>query len=497
MHGASEVVNPAAWPWRASEWHGRPWDEAVIYELHVGSFTSQGSFAALKIRLDYLVELGVTAIELMPVSDFPGERNWGYDGVLPFAPDSCYGRPDELKDLIQAAHRKNLMVFLDVVYNHFGPEGNYLHVYAPQFFTEHHHTPWGAAINFDDKGSEIVRQFFIHNALYWLEEYHLDGLRLDAVHAIIDDSSPDILEELAAAVAQGPGQGRHIHLILENDHNAAHYLSREGDAGPREYVAQWHEVIHHAVHGLLTGGTDGYYADYASRPAWYLGRCLAEGFAYQGESSFYRDGAMRGEPSGGLPPTAFVTFLQNHDQVGNRAFGERISMLASEEAVLAMVTIMLLAPSPPLLFMGEEFASNQPFQFFCDFGENIADAVAEGRRREFTRFGRSSDPDARETIPAPNAPATFAHSKLDWDSLEDTAHYDCLLFYQRLLALRHEKIIPRLPGIPGGEAGFRLLGESGLRVQWRMGDGSLLILMANLAETTLSFTRKELPAGGT
>ena len=495
VHGASEVVNPAAWPWRDAEWHGRPWEEAVIYELHVGSFTSQGSFAALKIRLDYLVELGVTAIELMPVSDFPGERNWGYDGVLPFAPDSCYGRPDELKDLIQAAHRKNLMVFLDVVYNHFGPEGNYLHVYAPQFFTEHHHTPWGAAINFDDKGSEIVRQFFIHNALYWLEEYHLDGLRLDAVHAIIDDSSPDILEELTAAVAQGPGQGRHIHLILENDHNAAHYLARDDDAIPQEYVAQWNDDIHHAMHCLLTGETDGYYADYASRPAWYLGRCLAEGFAYQGESSVYRDGAMRGEPSGGLPPTAFVTFLQNHDQVGNRAFGERISMLASEEAVLAMVTIMLLAPSPPLLFMGEEFASKQPFQFFCDFGENIADAVTEGRRREFTRFERFSDPDVRETIPDPNAPATFARSKLDWDSLEDTAHYDCLLFYQRLLALRHEKIIPRLPGIPGGEAGFRLLGESGLRVQWRMGDGSLLILMANLAETTLSFTRKELPDG--
>ena len=245
----------------------------------------------------------------MPLASFPGERNWGYDGVLPYAPARCYGTPEELKHFVDAAHAKNLMVFLDVVYNHFGPEGNYLGLYAPQFFTDRHRTPWGQAINFDGPCSRTVRDFFIHNALYWLEEYHFDGLRFDAVHAIADDSRPDILTELAEAVRRKFGAERHVHLVLENDNNAAHYLCRDARARSSCYNAQWNDDIHHALHVLVTGEKDGYYSDYAKNPAWHLGRCLAEGFSYQGEGSAFRDGAKRGEPSRDLPPTCFVSFL--------------------------------------------------------------------------------------------------------------------------------------------------------------------------------------------
>ena len=497
IHGPSQVMDPTSWQWRDTEWRGRVWEEAVIYELHVGTFSVEGSFAAIKERLDYLVDLGITAIEIMPVADFPGTRNWGYDGVLPFAPDSCYGHPDEFKELIQTAHQKGLMVLLDVVYNHFGPEGNYLHAYAPQFFTERHHTPWGAALNFDGPGSETVRQFFIHNALYWLEEYHLDGLRLDAVHAILDDSSPDILEELVAAVNQGPGSSRPIHLILENDNNAAHYLRRDKTGCPRKYVAQWNDDIHHVLHILLTGETGGYYADYVDRPIWYLGRCLTEGFGYQGESSAYRDDSIRGEPSRGLPPSAFVSFLQNHDQIGNRAFGERLTALVDQDALRAAVAVMLLAPSPPLLFMGEEFAAGQPFQFFCDFGAELATAVTEGRRREFARFEDFADPAVRESIPDPNEPATFERSKLDWDSLQPSPHNEWLAFYRNLLAIRRNKIIPCLAAIKGEAAAFHLLGKTGLSVRWDLGAGSVLSLLANFGEAPLSFTDETLPIGNT
>jgi len=494
VHGPSEVVNPEAFDWDDAGWRGRPWEEAVVYELHVGTFTAQGDFAALVERLDYLVDLGVTAIELMPLADFPGTRNWGYDGVLPFAPDSVYGRPEALKALVQSAHRKGLMVFLDVVYNHFGPEGNYLHTYASRFFTERHHTPWGAAIDFDGPDSATVRRFFIDNALYWLEEYHIDGLRLDAVHAITDDSSPDILQELAQAVRRGPERERHVHLVLENDHNAAHYLAREPDGRPRHYVAQWNDDIHHTLHLLLTGESDGYYIDYAGRPAWYLGRCLAEGFAYQGEPSRFRDNSARGESCAALPATAFVSFLQNHDQVGNRAFGERLTVLTEEAPLRAALAVMLLAPAPPLLFMGEEFAAATPFQFFCDFGDDLAAAVTEGRRREFSRFERFADPSAREAIPDPVVPATFERSRLDWGCLSEPAHQDWLGYYRRLLRLRRERIVPRLRGMDHG-AEFRELGATALRVRWRLGDGSRLLLLANLGEAPVSLAADELPAG--
>jgi maltooligosyltrehalose trehalohydrolase len=293
VHGPSQVVDPAIFAWEDDTWQGRPWDEAVFCELHVGTFSPEGTFRGVAERLDYLSDLGITAIELMPVADFPGERNWGYDGVLPFAPAATYGGPADLKALVQAAHRKGLMVFLDVVYNHFGPEGNYLHLSAPTFFTGRHQTPWGDGINFDGEGSRVVRDFFIHNALYWLEEYRFDGLRLDAVHAIAGDSKPDILVELAEAVTNGPGRKRQIHLVLENDHNAAHYLERRADRAPRWYAAPWNDDFHHAAHLLATGESDGYYLDYRDRPAVKLAHCLVEGFAYQGDPSRLRGGVSR------------------------------------------------------------------------------------------------------------------------------------------------------------------------------------------------------------
>lgn len=490
VHGPSEVVEPRAFVWGDVNWKGRPWEETVLYELHVGTFTPEGTFAAACSRLKYLRDLGITAIELMPVADFPGRRNWGYDGVYPFAPDSRYGRPEDLKALIQTAHEMNLMVFLDVVYNHFGPEGNYLHLYAKCFFTDRHHTPWGAAINFDGEKSRTVRDFFIHNAIYWLEEFHLDGLRLDSVHAIWDQSRPHILEELAEVVAQGPGGRRHVHLVLENDKNEAHYLKRKAAGMPKWYVAQWNDDIHHALHCLVTGESTGYYADYAADPARYLGRCLTEGFAYQGEPSAYRNGAPRGEPSRHLSPAAFVSFLQNHDQAGNRAFGERITHLASERAIRAAAALVLLAPSPPLLFMGEEFGSRQPFYFFCDFGPDLAPQVTEGRRKEFAKFPAFRNSEVRQRIPDPNNPETFQSAILDWVCLEHPEHRQWLEFYHGLLALRAREIVPRLQATSGAKGNFRLISPRALSVHWVLGDGSELMLLANLGDSDVADVEK-------
>lgn len=484
VHGASEVIDPDSFAWEDDAWRGHPWREAVVYELHVGTFSPEGTFAGVMARLDHLVELGVTALELMPIADFPGARNWGYDGVLPFAPDSRYGRPEDLKALIQAAHGHGLMVLLDVVYNHFGPEGNYLHVYARPFFNPRHATPWGAAIDF--AGPRPVREFFIHNALYWLEEYHLDGLRLDAVHAIHDESGEHFLAELARRVAAESGDEREVHLILENDANQARYLGAGG------YTAQWNDDLHHALHVLCTGEADGYYADYAERPIEHLGRCLAQGFAWQGEPSPYRDHAPRGEASGHLPPQAFVAFLQSHDQVGNRAFGERIGRLAPEPAARAAAAIVLLAPSIPMLFMGEEFAAATPFLFFCDFGDDLGEAVSRGRRREFARFARFADPAARAAIPDPQGVETFSASRLDWGCLDVPAHRQWLAYYRALLKLRRERLVPRLAGMGGGAAGFQALDSGCLQVRWRLGDGSTLGLLANLSGREL---RQPPPAG--
>jgi len=482
VHGPSEVIDPQLYDWRDAAWRGRPWHEAVIYELHVGTFTREGTFEAASRRLEYLRDLGVTVVELMPVADFPGARNWGYDGVLPYAPDSRYGRPEDLKRLIDQAHGLGLAVMLDVVYNHFGPDGNYLHVYAHgHFFNQAHQTPWGAAINFDGRGSRVVRDFFIHNALYWLEEFHCDGLRLDAVHAIRDDSKPDILTELAETVRRGPGRERHVHLVLENDDNAARYLGAGTPDASRGYDAHWNDDAHHAFHVLLTGERDGYYADYADRALGNLGRALTEGFVYQGELSRYRH-RPRGEPSRHLPLTAFVAFLQNHDQVGNRAYGERMSVLAKPEAVRAGLALLLLSPSIPLLFMGEEFGCTQPFPFFCDFGGELARAVTDGRRREFASFARFQDPGAIESIPDPSAPATFESAIIDWDALNQPRHADWHAHVRELLRVRHREIVPRLPSLASRGGRFTLLDDQALSVGWQCTGGDSIRAIANLGE---------------
>ena len=484
VHGASVVVDPAAHEWDDDAWKGRAWSEAVIYELHVGTFSPEGTFAGAEKRLDYLADLGVTAIELLPLADFPGARNWGYDSTLHYAPDSSYGTPDDLKRLVAAAHRRGLMMLIDVVYNHFGPEGNYLHTYARSFFTDRHKTDWGAAINFDGENARPVRDFFIHNTLYWLEEFHFDGLRYDAVHAIVDDTKPHILVEIAEAVRRGPARDREIHLVLENDRNQSRYLEYH-DAHPRWYNAQWNDDQHHAFHVLLTGEKDGYYADYADAPARHLGRCLTEGYAYQGDPSPYRDGEARGEPSKQLPPAAFVNFLQNHDQVGNRALGERLPALASSHRLRAATFAWLLAPARPMLFMGEEFAAATPFQFFCDFGPELAKAVTEGRRREFSRFEKFSKGDAAEAIPDPNDPATFERSKLDWASPARDPHRVWLQFYTETLALRREHIVARLEGMRGNAGRYEALTDAALVATWTLGDGSTLTIALNLSDVSV------------
>ncbi|MGH6943663.1 MAG: malto-oligosyltrehalose trehalohydrolase [Geminicoccaceae bacterium] len=479
VHGASVVIDPKSYAWRQAQWRGRPWHETVLYELHVGAFSEEGTFDGLRRKLDHLVELGVSAIELMPLADFPGTRNWGYDGVLLFAPDASYGTPDDLKALIDAIHERGLMAFLDVVYNHFGPDGNYLSLYAPDYFDPHQHTPWGAAVNY---ALRTVRDVVIQNVLYWLQEYRFDGLRFDAVDRIIDTSEVHILVEIAEAVRRTVDPDRHVHLVLENDHNAARLLERDPDGRARHYDAQWNDDIHHVYHHLLTGEAGGYYVDYAKAAPERLARALSTGFVYQGERSQHRDGDLRGEPSGHLPPVAFVGFIQNHDQVGNRAFGERIADLAGHEAVRAMMAVLLLAPQIPLLFMGEEWGAVQPFCFFTDFHDALADAVREGRRREFKRFPEFAGEAARAAIPDPNAESTFAASRLDWRILEQPEHADELAYVQRLLRLRREAIVPRLAGIEGHAGEAEALDGTALRVRWRLGDGSRLVLIANLGD---------------
>lgn len=464
--GWSVVVDPAAFRWRHGDWIGRPWHETVLYELHPGAF---GGFRGVMAELPRLAALGVTAVELMPIADFAGQRNWGYDGVLPYAPDEAYGTPDDLKALVDAAHGHGLMMFLDVVYNHFGPEGNWLHSYAAGFFAEGSHTPWGAAIDFS---KQAVRDLFIENAIYWVNEYRFDGLRFDAVHAIESAPGEHFLRELATRVRQAVGPGRHVHLVLEHDDNDATHLA------PSLYDAQWNDDGHHCLHILLTGERDGYYADYADAPARHLARCLSEGFAYQGEASPHRGGSARGRPSAHLEPTAFVLFLQNHDQVGNRAHGERLTTLAPAPALAAARALLLLSPQVPMLFMGEEWASRRPFLYFTAFEGALADAVREGRLREFARFASFGDAERRASIPDPNDPDTFERSRLDPAEARTSDAAEALAHARALLALRHQAIIPRLPG--SRSLGASAIGEHALTAAWRMGDGATLRLLANL-----------------
>jgi malto-oligosyltrehalose trehalohydrolase len=484
VHGWSELLSGSDYPWNIP-WRGRLWEELVICELHIGTFTPRGTFLAAIEKLDHLAGLGVTAIEIMPVADFPGARNWGYDGVYLYAPDSSYGRPDDLRALVDAAHERGIAVLLDVVYNHFGPEGNYLPRLAPAFFTERHHTPWGAAINFDGADAAPVREFFVQNALYWLREFRLDGLRLDAVHAIHDDSAVHVLDEIAER-ARREIQGRPLHLILENEENETRPLLRGygREAAVQRYTAQWNDDLHHVLHVAATGESVGYYGEYLGDTT-KLARAIAEGFAFQGEVMRFR-GRARGSPSKVLPPSAFVSFLQNHDQIGNRAFGDRIGRSIPPHVLRAVSSVYLLAPQIPMLFMGEEWNARQPFQFFCDFHGELADAVRNGRREEFSRFPEFADARVREVIPDPQDRRTFEASKLHWEDCAVPEHAAMLRWFQRVLARRRARIVPLIREMHhGGE--WQVVGEGAVFVRWECERGRELRLSANISTQAQEF----------
>ena len=466
VDGPSVLVDHASYPWIHTDWRGRPWNETVLYEAHVGLF---GGFTGLRQRLSGLADLGVTALELMPIADFPGPRNWGYDGVLPYAPDRAYGTPDELKALIDEAHGLGLMVFLDVVYNHFGPVGNHLPSYAPQFFRDDVITPWGAAIDFRQRA---VRSFFADNALYWLKEYRFDGLRFDAVHAIVDKE--EWLQELALRLREALPPGRMAHLVLENEDNTASLL-RHG------FDAQWNDDAHHVLHHLLTGETRGYYAAYEQRPTEKLARALAQGFIYQGEPSPAHGGRPRGELSYMLPPTAFVFFLQNHDQVGNRAQGERLARLCRDrpDALMAAVALQLLCPAIPLLFMGEEQGAQTPFLYFTSFEDpDFAARVKQGRRAEFEDFHRETGLE----IPDPNAEESWLRSHLPPDDSVGAQRWRS--FYKELLALRREHIVPWLKGTACESV--EVLGRGCIVACWELGNACRLTLYCNLSDEAVA-----------
>jgi maltooligosyltrehalose trehalohydrolase len=426
VHGPTEIVDPTAFCWspEESQWHGLDFRDAIIYELHVGTFTGPGTFDGVAERLDYLKRLGVTAIELMPVAAFPGTRTWGDDGVSPYAVQASYGGPDGLKRLVDQAHCVGLGVVMDVVYNHLGPEGNYLSQFGP-YFTDKHQTPWGAAINYDQPGSEHVRRYFIENALYWVREYHVDGLRLDAIQTIRDESSQHIVSAVRDHVkALADTLGRTVWVIGETDENDAKMVHPKTQGG-WELDAVWSDDFHHAMHAVLTGENKGYYQDFGHKQQ--IVRALNEGFAYQGEH-FAFWGRTRGTSSAGVPVQAHVVCIQNHDQVGNRALGERFTELVPIGARKLAAALLLLAPETPLLFMGEEYGEQAPFQFFSDFGDPaLQKAVSEGRRNEFKNFDWNE-------IPDPQDPATFERSKLR--GIASPEQEQMLDWYRKLIELR-------------------------------------------------------------
>jgi len=464
VHGPSCLIHPRI----PRRWAGRPWEETVICELHVGTFTEEGTFRAAIADLPRLAETGFTAIELMPIAQFGGDRGWGYDGVLPYAPHEAYGTPADLAALVDAAHDNGMSILLDVVYNHFGPEGNFLPLYASDFFDTARHTPWGAGIDYT---RPAVRRLFIENAIYWLEEFGFDGLRLDAIDQIVDPSEPDLLVELAREVRQRQPGGA-IHLTTEDNRNVTH-LHERGRAGAVVlYSGEWNDDFHNAAHVLATGESDGYYKAFADDPIGHLGRALAEGFAYQGAEG-------RGEPSAHLRPTAFVDFLQNHDQAGNRALGERLIGLTDADTLEALTAILTLSPHIPLFFMGEDYGETRPFPFFAHFGGDLDRAVREGRQAEFAEFAAFAD----AAVPDPVAEDTFLAAKLDprrRDSPEGRAHAARL---KRLLRIRRERIVPLLFHAAGHAGRVIAAADGQLAVDWTLGDATLSLRARFGAET--------------
>ncbi|TFL18098.1 malto-oligosyltrehalose trehalohydrolase [Jannaschia formosa] len=461
VHGRSVVTGRDAYDWQ-HERPERPWHEAVIYELHLGTFTPEGTYRAAIDKLDHLRDLGVTAIDILPVAQFAGRRGWGYDGVLLYAPHNAYGSPDDLRALVDAAHGRGIMVMLDVVYNHFGPDGNYLPALAPAFFDQEAETPWGSTIDYD---RDPVRRFAIENATYWIENFRIDGLRFDAIDHIADDSDPDLLTEMAREIRRVlPGAW----LMTEDNRNVT-YLHERGEDGTTPLMdGEWNDDWHNAAHVVATDETEGYYAEFADDPTGWLARACATGFAYQGEGG-------RGVSSGHLPPVAMVNFLQNHDQIGNRAVGERLTKLTPMARLEALQAMLLLSPQIPLLFMGEEWNATEPFLFFADFEGELATAVTEGRRREFSAFVGFTD-----AVPDPIDPQTFARSRLVWDRLAQGDHQEALARTRELIALRRDRIVPLLDGV-GGHAGRHLHAPKHcIATDWHL-NGGLLQMRANFA----------------
>ena len=439
VHGPSEVVDASQFDWSDAAWSGVRVEDLVIYELHVGTFTPSGTFNGMVDRLEDLRDLGVTAIEIMPVADFPGSRSWGYDGVALFAPARCYGRPDDLRRVVDAAHAAGLGVILDVVYNHVGPEGNYLGRFSPYYFSKRHQTPWGDAVNFDGTQSDMVRAFFIENALHWVHEYHVDGLRLDATHALIDDSPRHFLAELTSQV-RGSVHGRKILLIAEDHRNLSRLLRPEADGGCG-LDAVWADDFHHQVRRALAGDREGYYADYNGSMS-DLATTLRRGWFFCGQYST-RLRRPRGTDPSGLGPRRFVICLQNHDQVGNRAFGERLHHEIALAAYRAASVLLVCAPETPLLFMGQEWAATAPFLYFTDLAAELGKLVTQGRRREFAAFSAFADAAARDRIPDPQASATFLHSRLDFQEALEEPHASVRRLYRAALAWRRNEPLLR------------------------------------------------------
>jgi maltooligosyltrehalose trehalohydrolase len=475
VHGSSEIVIHSSFPWSDQGWAGIPMEKLVIYELHVGVFTPEGTFDAIIPRLKELHELGITAIELMPIAEFPGERNWGYDGVYPFSVHHAYGGPEGLKRLVNACHRMGLAVILDVVYNHLGPEGNYLTRFAP-YFTDKYRTPWGSAINFDGAWSDGVRNYFIENALHWFENYHIDGLRLDAIHAIFDQSARPFLEELADEVTEMAARlGRKPLLIAESNLNDPRVI-RPKEIGGYGLEAVWCDDFHHSLRTLLMTDRNGYYTDFGAIA--HLVKAIREGFVYSGEYSAFRK-RRHGSSSADRLAHQFVVFAQNHDQIGNRMFGERLSELASFEALKLAAGAVLLSPFIPLFFMGEEYGEDTPFLYFVSHGDrDLIAAVREGRKEEFKTFLWTEEP------PDPQAIDTFLRSKIDWEKRNRGRHRPLLEFYRELLRLRRE--IPALAALD--KECLEVSGDEEKRIvslyRWK-GD-SLVLCIMNFNEEEVS-----------
>lgn len=475
VNGPSVVVDSHRASPLSEGWKGRPWEETVIYELHVGTFTPEGTFRAAIDRLPYLAHLGITQIEIMPVSQFGGERGWGYDGVLLYAPHSAYGTPEDFHALVDAAHGLGLSVVLDIVLNHFGPEGNYLPALSPAFFHQDRMTPWGNAIAYE---SQPARQYIVEAPLYWLTEYGLDGLRFDAIDQIHDASETHVLQEIATRIREAIPD-RHVHLTTEDSRNVVFLHPRDERGNAPLFTAEWNDDFHNAAHVFATGETHAYYQDFAFEPEKKFARALAEGFVYQGEISL-QTGESRGVECASQPPTFFVDFIQNHDQTGNRAQGERLIALAGADKTRVLLAALLLSPHVPLLFMGEEYGETRPFLFFTDFHGDLARAVREGRASEFSGHAGHD-----ETVPDPNDPDTFLRSKLDWQKTESDEGKAWLAFTQRLLTLRQRHIVPLLRDGKPAQGRVLATARGMVAVSWRFASGTLSLALNTGKPATL------------